>query len=39
VRAHRHAERAADRLDPESVPPLLHVAAHLRRVGSSSVAK
>ena len=39
VRAHRHADRAADRLDPESIPPLLRVAAHLRRVGSSSVAK
>ena len=39
VRAHRHAQRAADRLDPEGLPPLLHVAGHLRRVGSSSVAK
>src|SRR6266545_1261595 len=39
VRAHRHADRLADRLDPEGVPSLLHVAAHLRRVGSSSVAK
>src|ERR671924_103139 len=39
VRAHRHANRTTDRLDPEDTPPLLHVAAHLRRVGSSSVAK
>src|SRR5215211_7298366 len=39
VPAHRHADRPTDRLDPESVPPLLHVAAHLRRLGSSSVAK
>src|SRR6266508_4318269 len=39
VRAHRHADCPTDRLDPESVPPRLHVAAHLRRVGSSSVAK
>jgi hypothetical protein len=35
----RHAQHAADRLDPEDAPPLLHVAGHLRRVGSSSVAK
>ena len=39
VRAHRHADRRADRLDPEGVPPLLDVAGHRRRVGSSSVAK
>ena len=36
VRTHRHADRTADRLDPEGVPPLLHVAGHRRRVGSSS---
>jgi hypothetical protein len=39
VRAHRHAHCAADRLDPEAVPPLLHLAGHRRRLGSSSVAK
>jgi hypothetical protein len=39
MRAHRHAQRLADRLDPESVPPLLHIAGHRRRVGSSSCAK
>ncbi len=39
VRAHRHTEHAADRLDPEDVAPLLHVASHLRRIGPSSVAK
>jgi hypothetical protein len=39
VRAHRHADRSADRLDPEGVPPLLHVTGHRRRVGSSSCAK
>ena len=36
VRAHRHADRSADRLDPESAPPLFDVAGHRRRVGSSS---
>ena len=36
VRAHRHAQRVTDRLDPEGVPPLLHRAGHRRRVGSSS---
>jgi hypothetical protein len=39
VRAHRHAQHTADRLDPEDLPPFLHVRGHLRRVGSSSVAK
>jgi hypothetical protein len=39
VSAHRHLEHAADRLDPEGSPPLLDVGGHLRRVGSSSVAK
>ena len=36
VRAHRHADRSADRLDPEGIPPFLHIAGHRRRVGSSS---
>jgi hypothetical protein len=36
VRAHRHTQRAADRLDPEGIPPLLHIGGHRRRVGSSS---
>ena len=34
-----HADRTADRLDPEGLPPLLHIAGHPRRVGSSSCAK
>ena len=34
VRAHRHVQHAADRLDPEDVPPLLDVAGHRRRFGS-----
>src|SRR5437899_9907276 len=34
VRAYRHAQRAADRLDPEGIPPLLYVAGHRRRFGS-----
>jgi hypothetical protein len=36
VRAHRHAQCSADRLDPEGIPPLHDVAGHRRRVGSSS---
>ncbi len=39
VRARRHADRPTDGLDPEGVPPLLHVAGHRRRLGSSSCAK
>ena len=39
VRAHPHADRTADRLDPEGLPSLLHIAGHRRRVGSSSCAK
>src|SRR5204862_7889608 len=39
VGAHRHTQHAADPLDPEDLPPLLYVGGHLRRVGSSSVAK
>jgi len=37
--APQHPEHAADRLDPEGVPPLLDVAGHRRRVRSSSCAK
>jgi hypothetical protein len=36
VRAHRHAERSADRLDPKDIPPLFQIASLRCRVGSSS---
>ena len=37
--AHRHREHAAARSDPEDLAPRLHIGGHLRRVGSSLVAK
>ena len=39
VGGHRHAQRLADRLDPEAVAVLVDVAAHFGRSGSSSLAK
>ena len=39
VRGHRHAQRRADRLDPEAAAILVDITAHLGRSGSSSLAK
>src|SRR5207249_798292 len=39
VGGHRHAQRLADRLDPEAAAMLVDVAAHFGRSGSSSFAK
>jgi hypothetical protein len=39
VGGHRHAQRLADRLDPEAATVLVDVAAHFGRSGSSSLAK